>query len=130
MSDDETTVFWDIRSGRLVRTLEVGHDGRVTQVQLLADGTLLSGSHEPESVLDSMLKRWDPNTGALKSAFLWRNIRSKRQDIRDLIVHPNGQEIYTVGFSNHVATWDVASNKAGKDFRHEARLPDGSRDDW
>lgn len=118
---DGTIKLWDVRSGRLIRTLE-GHTASVLCLAFSPDGrTLASGS------MDSTIKLWDFVEGVLLDTF-----EGHINLVGTLALSPDGATLASGGDDMTIKLWDV---RAGKEIRtlrgHTARIgclafsPDG-----
>lgn len=86
---DGAVRLWDLRSGKIIRTLE-GHTGAVTSLKFDSKN-LITGS------LDRSVRIWDLRTGTLADAFAYESpVLSLDFDFQSIVVANNEQTIQVV----------------------------------
>lgn len=86
---DGVVRLWDLRSGKIIRTLE-GHTGAVTSLKF-DSRNLITGS------LDRSVRIWDLRTGTLADAFAYESpVLSLDFDFQSIVVANNEQAIQVV----------------------------------
>jgi WD40 repeat protein len=104
-SPDQTTLvsggdrikFWDVATGRLIRTLPTG----AVSVVFSPDGRMLGSSGSGGGV-----ELWD-----VASASLIRTLNGHTQNVRSIAFSPDGLVLASGSDDKTVKTWDVASGK-------------------
>ena len=97
-SYDNTVHLWDVESGAL-KTILIGHTGRVTSVSFSPDGlTLASASW------DATVHLWDVESGALKIT-----LTGHTHPVASVSFSPDGLTLASGSYDNTVRLWDVAT---------------------
>jgi WD40 repeat protein len=99
-SYDKTLKLWDLKSGRVLRTLE-GHAGAVCAVVVTPDGRrAVSGSY------DKTLKLWDLESGRVLRTFEGHAVR-----VNAVVVTPDGQRAISGSYDKTLKVWDIESGR-------------------
>ena len=102
-SEDKTVKFWDVGTGKELKTLK-GHQDRVNSVSFSPDGkTLASGS------ADNTVKLWDVGTGKELKTLKWN-----QDEVSSVSFSPDGKTLAFAGWDGTVKLWDVVT---GKEFK-------------
>jgi WD40 repeat protein len=104
-SDDLTTKIWDLRSGRVLATLNL-HKSGVTGADIHSSGNyILTHSYDSTSIL------WDASNYKPINTF-------KTRDIRDLeaAFHPHKNEVAYLGSNNSIVIWDISKKRISHKF--------------
>ncbi len=99
-SDDHTIKFWDIASGRELRTL-IGHTKTVTSVSFSPDGKVLASSSD-----DATTKLWD-----LASGRELRTLSGHTYEVTSVAFSPDGKVLASGSWDHTIKLWDVASGR-------------------
>ncbi len=99
-SSDKTARLWDVRTGKLIATLE-GHTKGIATLAISPDGkTLATGSG------DRTIRLWDMMTGKLKDT-----LEGHKYWITALAFSPDGRYLATAGEREALRLWDAASGR-------------------
>ena len=95
-SRDRTMKFWEIPSGKLLRTVKA-HSGWVRAVTYSPDGTVLASCSD-----DGSIKLWDPETGRLM-----RTLKGHREVVRAIAFSRDGRRLVSGGLDRTVKLWEA-----------------------
>ncbi len=96
--DDGNAIFWDVTSGKLIRTM-TGHSDSILAAAFSPDGkTLATGG------LDFRILLWNLETGAEP-----RILRGHAAGVRALAFDPSGQVLASADVDNTIATWNLTA---------------------
>jgi WD40 repeat protein len=99
-SDDETVRWWDVESGRCLRTLE-GHTGVVNTLALSADGRhALSGSS------DETVRWWDVESGCCL-----RTLEGHTYRVTAVALSADGRHALSGSQNGYLRWWDLESGR-------------------
>jgi WD40 repeat protein/uncharacterized caspase-like protein len=122
-SIDKTVKLWDLKSGRLIRTLN-GHSQAVNSVAITPDGQRgLTGSDDKTAMY------WDLENGTMICT-----LRGHEEGIRSVAITPDGRRAMTGSNDNTAKLWDLKSGRQLYTFRGHSKevnavavTPDGRR---
>ena len=87
---------WDLKTGKLLRTL-TGHTGGICTLAIAPNGQyLVSGSE------DKTIKIWHWESGEIR-----QTLSGHKQTVRILAIHPNGQTIVSGSDDKTVKFWRI-----------------------
>jgi len=95
-SRDNTMKFWEIPSGKLMRTVKA-HSGWVRAVTFSPDGKVLASCSD-----DTSIKLWDAATGRLI-----RTLRGHREPVRAIAFSPDGRRLASASLDRSVKLWEA-----------------------
>jgi WD40 repeat protein len=95
-SRDHTIKFWEVPSGKLLRTVKA-HTGWVRGVIFSPDGTVLASCSD-----DGSVKLWDPINGRPI-----RTLRGHRDPVRAIAFSPDGRRLVTGSLDRTVKVWEA-----------------------
>ena len=95
-SRDNTMKFWEIPSGKLMRTVKA-HSGWVRAVTFSPDGKVLASCSD-----DTSIKLWDAATGRLI-----RTLRGHREPVRAIAFSPDGRRLASASLDRTVKLWEA-----------------------
>ncbi len=103
-SDDPTVKLWDIKTRKLVETLE-GHTGSVLSVSFSPDGALLASAGDWE---DPTVRLWDVTTRKLVET-----LRGHTEEVSSVSFSPDGALLASAGGweDGSVRLWDVGKRE-------------------
>jgi WD40 repeat protein/uncharacterized caspase-like protein len=103
--------IWDVRSGRLIRTLS-GHRDEVLAVASVSDGRqVLSASR------DNTVKLWDTATGRLLRSV---QLAGQTEWLSAMAISPDGSRVLSGNNISDVRLWDAATGRLLKIFKSES----------
>lgn len=103
-----TIDIWDVRSGRLIRTLS-GHQKQVLAVAFVSGGReVLSASR------DNTIKLWDAATGRLRRSV---QLSGPTEYQSAMAISPDGSRVLSGPNSRDVKLWDAATGQLLKTFK-------------
>jgi dipeptidyl aminopeptidase/acylaminoacyl peptidase len=122
-SDDGTVRIWDLKTGRVVRTLR-GHNGPVYCVTFSPDGQWLASTSR-----DRTMQLWDAATGRKLRTF-----RGHTDTVTNAAFSPDGDRLATSSADRTIKLWDASSGRLLATLRGHSALveqvvwaPDGRR---
>jgi U3 small nucleolar RNA-associated protein 4 len=115
---DSTIRVFDIRNGRLLRSVSLGSgpkgkkaDILVWSVQTLPDGTIISGDSSGE------IRFWDATNYSL-----FQRIHSHKADVLDIVASADGERLMSGGADARTIVYQLKSGKRGDKQRRWAEL--------
>jgi WD40 repeat protein/serine/threonine protein kinase len=122
-SFDGTVKIWDLKSNRMVRSIEA-HDGRVYDVEYSPDGKYIATAGHDQTVIVWLTENGNP---------LYKLV-GHQDPVRSVAFSRNGKLLVSAGWDGTVRVWDVASAKCLKVMQgHQGKVydaafsPDGKR---
>jgi WD40 repeat protein/uncharacterized caspase-like protein len=121
-SDDGTIKIWDVKSSRLVRTLDTVPSGTIA-VSILQDGRRGLSAHD-----DGRLRLWDLTSGAVLRTF-----GGDARAATSLSISPNGSRVLSGSDDFTAKLWDIGTGQLLRTFATKGAgavssvvlLPDG-----
>ncbi|HEV8242467.1 MAG TPA: WD40 repeat domain-containing protein, partial [Nitrospirales bacterium] len=94
-SRDKTMKFWEVPSGKLLRTVKA-HSGWVRGVTFSPDGKILASCSD-----DTTIKLWDPKTGRPI-----RTLKGHKEPVRSIAFSPDGRRLVSGSLDRTVKLWE------------------------
>ncbi|GAB1537736.1 hypothetical protein NUACC21_03900 [Scytonema sp. NUACC21] len=92
--------FWDLNSGKLIRTIPDAHFNTITKIVFTPDGsTLVSASR------DRTIKLWNASTGTFV-----RNLTGHNNWVNSVTISPNGQTLASAG-RDGIKVWNLTTGE-------------------
>jgi WD40 repeat protein len=125
-SEDSTVKFWDVESGRLIRTLYAEEGGHVLALSISPDGKYIAAAYGPGDwhyiegtrYCPSAVLLWDIETGTLLKAFN-KSRSGHRYGVNALAFSPDGSRLLSVSHycdKNAIILWDLKTGRKLKSF--------------
>ena len=109
-SFDEAVFLWDVRSGRIMRSLPA-HSDPVGGVDFNRDGTLIASCSS-----DGLIRIWDAMTGQCLRTL----VHEDRRQVASVQFTPNSQFVMAWTLDQRIRLWDYAAGKCVKTYQgHE-----------
>jgi len=105
-SADNTVKLWDIKTGKLINTLE-GHTAFVNSVAFSPVGNILASGSD-----DNTFKLWDIKTGKLINTLEGHN-----NDVNSVAFSPDGEILASGSNDNTIKLWDIKTGKLIKTLK-------------
>jgi len=94
-SRDKTMKFWEVPSGKLLRTVKA-HSGWIRGVTFSPDGKILASCSD-----DTTIKLWDPKTGRPI-----RTLQGHKEPVRSIAFSPDGRRLVSGSVDRTVKLWE------------------------
>ncbi|MEM7553917.1 MAG: WD40 repeat domain-containing protein [Cyanobacteria bacterium P01_A01_bin.84] len=105
-SFDHTIKVWNLKTGKMVRTLDFHKDG-VNSVVLTPDAKLLvSAGGAAQTNTDTKIKVWDLNQGKLV-----RTLKGHKMGVKSLLILPDGQTLISASYDKTIKVWNLRTGK-------------------
>ncbi|SPN97128.1 related to S.pombe beta-transducin [Cephalotrichum gorgonifer] len=106
-SYDEAVFLWDVRAGRLMRSLPA-HSDPVTGIDFSRDGTLVVSCST-----DGLIRVWDTSTGQCLRTL----VHEDNPGVANVCFSPNGRFVLAFTLDNCVRLWDYVSGSVKKTYQ-------------
>ena len=106
-SYDEAVSLWDVRSGRVMKTLPA-HSDPVGGVDFNRDGTLLASCSS-----DGLIRMWDAMTGQCLRTL----VHEDRRQVTSVQFTPNSQYLMAWTLDERIRLWDYTEGKCVKTYQ-------------
>ncbi|KAH6853398.1 WD40-repeat-containing domain protein [Chaetomium sp. MPI-CAGE-AT-0009] len=109
-SYDEAVFLWDVRAGRLMRSLPA-HSDPVSGVDFCRDGTLVVSCST-----DGLIRVWDTSTGQCLRTL----VHEDNPAVANVCFSPNGRFVLAFSLDNSIRLWDYVSGSVKKTYQGHA----------
>ncbi|KAL1884296.1 hypothetical protein VTK73DRAFT_3280 [Phialemonium thermophilum] len=106
-SYDEAVFLWDVRAGRLMRSLPA-HSDPVSGVDFCRDGTLVVSCST-----DGLIRIWDTSTGQCLRTL----VHEDNPAVANVCFSPNGRFVLAFSLDNSIRLWDYVSGSVKKTYQ-------------
>ena len=111
-SDDGRLKLWDIRTGRLIRTL-AGHEGGVISMSVAPSGQVVASGG-----VDKVIRLWD-----LASGRLLKELTGHRDGVWGLAFSPDSKSLLSAGLMHPIIHWDVTTGARLRTYDKDQKFP-------
>ncbi|KAB5580842.1 WD40-repeat-containing domain protein [Coniochaeta sp. 2T2.1] len=98
-SYDEAVFLWDVRAGRLMRSLPA-HSDPVSGIDFSRDGTLVASCST-----DGLIRIWDTSTGQCLRTL----VHEDNPAVTNVCFSPNGQYVLAFNLDNSIRLWEYGT---------------------
>ncbi len=95
-SGDKTIKIWDVKTGKVIRTLW-GHEATVRSIAFSPDTPILASGSE-----DRTIRLWNVNSGKA-----WKTLQGHQAEVWSIAINPNGNMLASASFDSTVKLWDM-----------------------
>ncbi|KAK3354978.1 WD40-repeat-containing domain protein [Neurospora tetraspora] len=106
-SYDEAVFLWDVRAGRLMRSLPA-HSDPVSGIDFCCDGTLVVSCST-----DGLIRIWDTSTGQCLRTL----VHEDNPAVTNVCFSPNGRFVLAFNLDNSIRLWDYVSGTVKKTYQ-------------
>ncbi|KAH6634056.1 WD40-repeat-containing domain protein [Chaetomium sp. MPI-SDFR-AT-0129] len=106
-SYDEAVFLWDVRAGRLMRSLPA-HSDPVSGVGFCRDGTLVVSCST-----DGLIRVWDTSTGQCLRTL----VHEDNPAVANVCFSPNGRFVLAFSLDSSIRLWDYVSGSVKKTYQ-------------
>ncbi|KAL2264404.1 hypothetical protein VTK26DRAFT_4872 [Humicola hyalothermophila] len=106
-SYDEAVFLWDVRAGRLMRSLPA-HSDPVSGVDFCRDGTLVASCST-----DGLIRIWDTSTGQCLRTL----VHEDNPAVTNVCFSPNGRFVLAFSLDSSIRLWDYVSGSVKKTYQ-------------
>ncbi|KAK3942141.1 WD40-repeat-containing domain protein [Diplogelasinospora grovesii] len=106
-SYDEAVFLWDVRAGRLMRSLPA-HSDPVSGIDFCRDGTLVVSCST-----DGLIRVWDTSTGQCLRTI----VHEDNPPVTNVCFSPNGRFVLAFSLDNSIRLWDYVSGSVKKTYQ-------------
>ncbi|KAK4129316.1 WD40 repeat-like protein [Parathielavia appendiculata] len=106
-SYDEAVFLWDVRAGRLMRSLPA-HSDPVSGVDFCRDGTLVVSCST-----DGLIRIWDTSTGQCLRTL----VHEDNPAVTNVCFSPNGRFVLAFNLDHSIRLWDYVSGAVKKTYQ-------------
>ncbi|KAK3397958.1 WD40-repeat-containing domain protein [Sordaria brevicollis] len=106
-SYDEAVFLWDVRAGRLMRSLPA-HSDPVSGIDFCCDGTLVVSCST-----DGLIRIWDTSTGQCLRTL----VHEDNPAVTNVCFSPNGRFVLAFNLDNSIRLWDYVSGSVKKTYQ-------------
>ncbi|KOS19373.1 WD repeat-containing protein 5 [Escovopsis weberi] len=106
-SYDEAIFLWDVRAGRLMRSLPA-HSDPVSGIDFCRDGTLVVSCST-----DGLIRVWDTSTGQCLRTL----VHEDNPAVTNVCFSPNGRFVLAFNLDNCIRLWDYVSGSVKKTYQ-------------
>ncbi|KAH8910659.1 WD40 repeat-like protein, partial [Coniochaeta sp. PMI_546] len=106
-SYDEAVFLWDVRAGRLMRSLPA-HSDPVSGIDFSRDGTLVASCST-----DGLIRIWDTSTGQCLRTL----VHEDNPAVTNVCFSPNGRFVLAFNLDNSIRLWDYVSGSVKKTYQ-------------
>ncbi|KAK4042439.1 WD40-repeat-containing domain protein [Parachaetomium inaequale] len=106
-SYDEAVFLWDVRAGRLMRSLPA-HSDPVSGIDFCRDGTLVVSCST-----DGLIRVWDTSTGQCLRTL----VHEDNPAVTNVCFSPNGRFVLAFNLDNSIRLWDYVSGSVKKTYQ-------------
>ncbi|KAK1691662.1 WD40-repeat-containing domain protein [Colletotrichum godetiae] len=109
-SYDEAVFLWDVRAGRLMRSLPA-HSDPVSGIDFSCDGTLVVSCST-----DGLIRIWDTYTGQCLRTL----VHEDNPAVTSVCFAPNGRFVLAFNLDNSIRLWDYVAGSVKKTYQGHA----------
>ncbi|OHE93031.1 WD domain-containing protein [Colletotrichum orchidophilum] len=109
-SYDEAVFLWDVRAGRLMRSLPA-HSDPVSGIDFCCDGTLVVSCST-----DGLIRIWDTYTGQCLRTL----VHEDNPAVTSVCFAPNGRFVLAFNLDNSIRLWDYVAGSVKKTYQGHA----------
>ncbi|KFA52482.1 hypothetical protein S40293_05657, partial [Stachybotrys chartarum IBT 40293] len=106
-SYDEAVFLWDVRAGRLMRSLPA-HSDPVSGIDFCRDGTLVVSCST-----DGLIRVWDTSTGQCLRTL----VHEDNPAVTNVCFSPNGRFVLAFNLDNCIRLWDYVAGSVKKTYQ-------------
>ncbi|KAK3309561.1 WD40-repeat-containing domain protein [Chaetomium strumarium] len=106
-SYDEAVFLWDVRAGRLMRSLPA-HSDPVSGIDFCRDGTLVVSCST-----DGLIRIWDTSTGQCLRTL----VHEDNPAVTNVCFSPNGRFVLAFNLDSSIRLWDYVSGSVKKTYQ-------------
>ncbi|KAM7223212.1 WD40-repeat-containing domain protein [Rhypophila decipiens] len=106
-SYDEAVFLWDVRAGRLMRSLPA-HSDPVSGIDFCRDGTLVVSCST-----DGLIRIWDTSTGQCLRTL----VHEDNPPVTNVCFSPNGRFVLAFSLDSSIRLWDFVSGTVKKTYQ-------------
>ncbi|KAG6032468.1 hypothetical protein E4U19_007455 [Claviceps sp. Clav32 group G5] len=106
-SYDEAVFLWDVRAGRLMRSLPA-HSDPVSGIDFCRDGTLVASCST-----DGLIRVWDASTGQCLRTL----VHEDNPAVTNVCFSPNGRFVLAFNLDNCIRLWDYVAGTVKKTYQ-------------
>ncbi|KAG6241885.1 hypothetical protein E4U23_007058 [Claviceps purpurea] len=106
-SYDEAVFLWDVRAGRLMRSLPA-HSDPVSGIDFCRDGTLVASCST-----DGLIRVWDASTGQCLRTL----VHEDNPAVTNVCFSPNGRFVLAFNLDNCIRLWDYVTGTVKKTYQ-------------
>ncbi|KAK3693526.1 WD40-repeat-containing domain protein [Podospora appendiculata] len=106
-SYDEAVFLWDVRAGRLMRSLPA-HSDPVSGIDFCRDGTLVVSCST-----DGLIRVWDTSTGQCLRTL----VHEDNPAVANVCFSPNGRFVLAFSLDNSIRLWDYVTGSVKKTYQ-------------
>ncbi|ATY60014.1 WD repeat-containing [Cordyceps militaris] len=106
-SYDEAVFLWDVRAGRLMRSLPA-HSDPVSGIDFSPDGTLVASCST-----DGLIRIWDSGTGQCLRTL----VHEDNPAVANVCFSPNGRFVLAFNLDNCIRLWDYVAGSVKKTYQ-------------
>lgn len=106
-SYDEAVFLWDVRAGRLMRSLPA-HSDPVSGIDFCRDGTLVASCST-----DGLIRIWDTSTGQCLRTL----VHEDNPPVTNVCFSPNGRFVLAFSLDSSIRLWDYVSGAVKKTYQ-------------
>ncbi|KAK0657490.1 WD40-repeat-containing domain protein [Cercophora newfieldiana] len=106
-SYDEAVFLWDVRAGRLMRSLPA-HSDPVSGIDFCRDGTLVVSCST-----DGLIRIWDTSTGQCLRTL----VHEDNPAVTNVCFSPNGRFVLAFSLDSSIRLWDYVSGAVKKTYQ-------------
>ncbi len=105
-SFDQTIKVWNLKTGKMLRTLD-GHKDGVNSVIISSDGQIFAtAGGAAQANTDKTIKIWNFKTGKLL-----RTLKGHSQGITSLAITPDGQTLVSASYDKTIKLWNLKTGQ-------------------
>jgi len=106
-SSDEAVFLWDVRAGRLMRSIPA-HSDPVSGIDFCCDGTLVVSCST-----DGLIRVWDTSTGQCLRTL----VHEDNPAVTNVCFSPNGRFVLAFNLDNCIRLWDYVAGSVKKTYQ-------------